>query len=93
MPVPEAAEIREMLRGKTTSERRVLLAEIEKARQSQIHLTYMMEKQALQNEEKWAHRNFEERQNMIRLINAANNTRPATGTNYLKEKYSPMMTT
>ena len=57
-PVPEASEIRMMLKGKTTAQRRTLLAQIEQQRQSQIHLTYMLEKQKMKEDERWAHRNI-----------------------------------
>ena len=55
----------------------------------------MLEKQKMREEQRWAERNIEERENIRRLINAANNTRPATGNvvAYNREKYSPMMTT
>ena len=41
--VPTDEEIKELLRGKTAEEKRVLLKEIEKARQAKIHMTYLLE--------------------------------------------------
>ena len=41
--VPTDEEIKELLRGKTAEEKRILLKEIEKARQAKIHMTYLLE--------------------------------------------------
>ena len=50
--VPTDEEIRELLKGKTSEEKRTLLKEIEKARQAKIHMTYLMEQQKLKHDEK-----------------------------------------
>ena len=76
--IPEADELREMLKGKNTSQRREMLAEIERAKQAHIHLTYMMEKQSADYEERFARQNFSERQNIMALVSAANYRRPVT---------------
>lgn len=67
--VPTDDEIRELLKGKTAEEKKLLLKEIEKARQAKIHMTYLMEQQKLKNDERWAVRNVEERQAILSLYN------------------------
>ena len=59
--VPTDAEIKELLKGKTAKEKRMLLREIEKARQQKIHLEYLLEQQKIKADEKWAMRNVQER--------------------------------
>ena len=41
--VPTDDEINELMKGKTATEKKVFLKEIEKARQAKIHMTYLME--------------------------------------------------
>lgn len=41
--VPSDSEIKELLKGKTAKEKRMLLKEIEKARQQKMHLEYLLE--------------------------------------------------
>lgn len=40
--VPDEAEIKELLKGKTAKEKKGLLKEIENARQAKIHMTYLL---------------------------------------------------
>jgi len=40
--VPSDEEIKNLLKGKTAKEKRVLLKEIEKARQQKMHLEYLL---------------------------------------------------
>lgn len=63
--IPSDFEIKELLKGKTPFEKRMLLKEIEKARQQKIHLEYLLEQQQLKHDEKWAMRNVEERQAIL----------------------------
>lgn len=65
--VPTESEIKELLKGKSPFEKKMLLKEIEKARQQRIHLEYLLEQQQLRNDEKWAMRNVEERQAVLSL--------------------------
>ena len=41
--VPTESEIKELLKGKSPFEKKMLLKEIEKARQQRIHLEYLLE--------------------------------------------------
>ena len=41
--VPTDDEIKELMRGKSAPEKKVLLKEIEKARQAKIHMEYLLE--------------------------------------------------
>ena len=59
--VPTDDEIKELLKGKTSKEKRQLLKEIEKAKQQKIHLEYLLEQQKVKQDERWAVRNVEER--------------------------------
>jgi hypothetical protein len=65
--VPTDEEIRELMKGKSPAEKKILLKEIEKARQAKIHLSYLLEQQKLKSDEKWAVRNVEERQAILSL--------------------------
>jgi len=67
--IPTDQEIKELLKGKTAKEKRMLLKEIEKAKQQRIHLEYLLEQQKIKNDEKWAMRNVEERQALENLVN------------------------
>ena len=60
--IPTDHEIKELLKGKTPKEKRLLLKEIEKAKQQKIHLEYLLEQQKIKSDEQWAVRNVEERQ-------------------------------
>lgn len=55
--VPTDEEIKGLLKGKSTADKRALLKEIEKARQQKIHLEYLMEQQNLKHDERWAMKN------------------------------------
>jgi len=70
--VPTDDEIRELMKGKTATEKKALLKEIEKARQAKIHMTYLLEQQQLKSDEKWAVRNVEERQAILSLYDHGN---------------------
>ena len=67
--IPSDQEIKELLKGKTSKEKRLLLREIEKAKQQKIHLEYLLEQQKIKADEKWAVRNVEERQALEQLCN------------------------
>ena len=59
--VPTDVELKNMLKGKTKTERKSMLQEIDRQKQAQLQLTVMMEQQAIKNEERWQARNFQER--------------------------------
>ena len=66
----EDNEIRDLLKGKTATQKRTLLKEIEKAKQARIHQAYLMEQYKNQKDEKWAVRNVEERQAILKLYDS-----------------------
>lgn len=68
--VPTDDEIKELMKGKSAPEKKVLLKEIEKARQAKIHMEYLLEQQKLKADERWAMRNVEERQAILALHDA-----------------------
>lgn len=70
--MPSEAEITALLRGKSKAEKKVLLKEIERAKQAKIHMEYLLEQQKLRHDEKWAIRNVEERQAILNLYGVSN---------------------
>ena len=70
--VPTDEEIKILMHGKTPAERKELLKEVEKARQSKIHMDYLIVQQKMKNDERWVNREFEERQAILKLYKDVN---------------------